>query len=159
MQGNITILAMTIWSLPSSGGARETTLDSMEGGRGNRGKTRLSSERGISRRYRAKPYVPQNPSALLQHLTQLSWLLHSDRKATCHPIRTSILEIISALQVGFRKKRARFCDPFSQTFHSFSSSNHTGFTQSRNSRKVSLSPWIYATTRDRKSVTRDKPIN
>lgn len=58
-----------------------TTMVRMEGDRGNRGKACLSSERGISRRYRAKPYVRQNPPALLRQQppsTQLSQLLHPD---------------------------------------------------------------------------------
>jgi len=63
------ILAMTMWSSPSGGGARETSMV-MEGSRGNRGKARLSSERGISRRDRVKPYV-------LQIRRPLTVILHS----------------------------------------------------------------------------------
>lgn len=111
LQGDITILAMMSWSLPSGGDARETTMASMEGGRGNRGKARLSSEHGISRRYRAKPYVPQIRWAHFNnsHLTQLSQLFHPKRKIL-RVIRKSILEIVPALQVGLRKKEKNAFD-------------------------------------------------
>lgn len=98
LQGDTTISGMTMWSSPSGGGAWETTMENMEGDRGNRGKARLSSERGISRRYRAKPYVPQirRPYFNNSHFTQLSQLPHPNRKATRDPI----LEIVT---FGFRK--------------------------------------------------------
>lgn len=133
LQGDITILVMTMWSPPSSGGARETTME-MEGDRGNRAKARFSSERGISRRYRVKPYVPQirRPYFNNSHLTQLSQLLHPDRKATWSEC-ASTLEIVFALK--FRKNEFNFVT-FSRKYFILSSRlrNHIGFTQSRNSR-------------------------
>lgn len=65
--GNDVIFAKWWWCPRDDGDGR--------GGRGNRGKARLSSKRGISRRYRAKPYAPQsrrplNNSRLLRSLVQ-----------------------------------------------------------------------------------------
>lgn len=61
---------------------RETT-GGVEGRRGNRGKEPVSRRSGISRRYRAKPYAPQNRQPhFSSHLATLSPLPHPDRRTT-----------------------------------------------------------------------------
>jgi len=106
----------------------------MEGGRGNRAKARLSSERGISRRYHAKPYVPQIRRLTLTTVTLrslVSYFIPIGRLRD--PIAHRLSKLFSALK--FRKNELNFVT-FSRKYFTLSPRfcNYIGFTQSRNSR-------------------------
>lgn len=161
LQGDITILAMTTMVFFAKWWWRTTTVR-MEGAGGNRGKACLSSERGISRRYRAKPYVPQirRPYFDNGHLTQLSQLPHPDYRRS-RVIRLASRNYLRASSRISWKAAIRLRDLLPRALHSFlfSSSRPKLHSIEKLAAEFRPRPWIYAIARDRKSAARYKPIN